>query len=188
MEFPQNFGKICRRIKYLEMENTFIRDFPSALTSLLDLRHLQLSNKKTCMSFTAIEIPGAGWPQHAAGRYFERESSWDFYGSKRHAYQDEKERFHLRNSLWTFPTNFSNFVGLVKLETADVGLADFPEALGQLRSIKILDVSKNNLSILKIPQDIETISSLTHLLSAFNMIAELPENLYTLQSLHTLDV
>ena len=39
-----------------------------------------------------------------------------------------------------------------------------------------------------LPLDIETMSSLTHLLAAFNMIAELPENLYQLKSLQTLDV
>ena len=59
------------------MENMFIGDFPSALTSLLDLRHLQLSNKKTSLADPSIP---------AAGGYFERESYWDFFGNKRHAY------------------------------------------------------------------------------------------------------
>jgi hypothetical protein len=143
--------------------------------------------------------------------YFERESSWDFLGSKRYSslHNEDKDRLLHRNSLWTFPPSFSNFVGLVKLEAIGVGLADLPEALGKLKSLKILDISKNNLSwipksfidlsnlefcnfsknsILMLPLDLETMSNLTHLLAASNMIAELPENLYLLKSLQTLDV
>eukprot|EP00092_Neocalanus_flemingeri_P025717 GFUD01027881.1.p1 GENE.GFUD01027881.1~~GFUD01027881.1.p1 ORF type:complete len:709 (+),score=176.51 GFUD01027881.1:57-2183(+) len=206
MEFPKNVGKTCRRIQYLDMENTFIRDFPSALTTLLDLRHLKLSNKKTSLVESNKSIGGG---------YFERESSWDLFGNKKNnsynqnTLQNEKDRFLHRNSLWTLPPKISNFVGLVKLEAVDVGLADLPEALGQLRSLKILDVSKNNLSwipksfidlsalefcnfsknsILMLPLDIETMPNLTHLLAAFNMVAELPDNIHLLKTLQTLDV
>ena len=202
MEFPENFGAACKRIKYLQMENTFIRDFPSSLTSLLDLRHLELSNKKTSLSETKKSV-GNG--------YFERGSSWDFYGNKRFSslHDEDKDRLLHRNSLWTFPQSFSNYVGLVKLEAIGVGLADLPEELGKLKSLKILDISKNNLSwipksfidlsslefcnfsqnsILMLPLDLETMPKLTHLLAAFNMIAELPENLHLLKSLQTLDV
>jgi len=202
MEFPDHFGLACKRIKYLEMENTFIRNFPSSLTSLLDLRHLKVSNKKNSLSDT-VKSKCTG--------YFERESSWDFFGNKKYSpFKDQdKDRFLHRNSLWTFPASFSNFVGLVKLEAVNVGLADLPEALGKLVHLKILDVSKNNLSwipksfidlsnlefcnfsrnsILMLPLDLETMPNLTHLLAAFNMIAELPENLHQLKSLLTLDV
>ena len=55
-----------------------------------------------------------------------------------------------------------------------------------LSKLEFCNLAQN--SILMLPLDIETMSSLTHLLSAFNMIAELPENLYTLKSLQTLDV
>jgi len=78
-----------------------------------------------------------------------------------------------------------------------------------LRNLKILDVSKNNLSwipksfielsnlefcnfsqnsILMLPLDIETMPRLAHLVAAFNMIAELPEKMDFLECLETLDV
>jgi len=197
MEFPDDFGTACKRIKYLEMENTHIRDFPSTLTSLLDLRHLLLSNKNTTL---ADSVPAV-----RCG-YFESEVSWKYspLGER-----EAKDRLLHRNSLWTFPSSFSQLLGLVKLEAVDVGLADLPEALGKLRNLKILDVSKNNLSwipksfielsnlefcnfsqnsILMLPLDIETMPRLTHLLAGVNMIAELPEKLCSLSSLETLDV
>jgi len=203
MEFPDHFGSTCRRLKYLEMENTYIRHFPSSLTSLLDLRHLLLSNKKTSLADST---------QSSSSGYFERKDSWNLFGNKRYYEGGEKEvkdRLLHRNALWTFPASFSKLVGLVKLEAVDVGLADLPEALGNLRNLKIIDVSKNNLSwipksfvdlpslqicnfsqnnILMLPLDIETMSSLAHLLAANNMIAEVAENLHLLKTLRTLDL
>ena len=35
LNFPESFGNTCRRVRYLEMENTHIRNFPTTLTSLL---------------------------------------------------------------------------------------------------------------------------------------------------------
>jgi len=201
MEFPDSFGKTCKRIKYLDIESTYIRGFPSSLTSLLDLRHLEVSNKKTSLQEVRNKVSRG---------YFEKEGSWDFFGENKHTYKHEgTDRYHQRNSLWTFPDSVSRFVGLVKLEAVDVGLADLPEAVGQLRSLKILDISRNNLSwipksftglsslqfcnisknsILMLPLDIEIMPNLTHLLASFNLIAELPENLTLLKSLQTLDV
>jgi len=203
MEFPDHFGSTCRRLKYLEMENTHIRHFPSSLTSLLDLRHLLLSNKKTSLTDST---------QSSSSGYFERKDSWDFFGKKNYHAVGEKEmkdKLLLRNAIWTFPASFCQLVGLVKLEAVDVGLADLPEALGSLKNLKIIDVSKNNLSwipksfvdlsslefcnfsqnsILMLPLDIETMPRLTHLLAANNMIAELAENLHLLKTLQTLDL
>jgi len=201
MEFPDHFGSSCRRIKYLEMENTHIRNFPIPLASLLDLRHLLLSNKKNSL----VDIKSSG--------SFLWEGSWDFFGNKKYSSEEKerqsKDRLLHRNSLWTFPPRFSNLVGLVKLEAVDVGLADLPEALGKLRNLKILDVAKNNLSwipksfvelsslefcnfsqnsILMLPLDFETMPRLAHLLAANNMIAEVSENLHLLKSLRTLDL
>ena len=35
LNFPESFGNTCRRVRYLEMENTHVRNFPTTLTSLL---------------------------------------------------------------------------------------------------------------------------------------------------------
>ena len=120
MAFSEGFGNTCRRVRYLEMENTFIRgNFPPALTSLLDLRHLKLSNKKITMEQV-------------------RSSS-----NKRIYFDSEKRNSECpvkRNTLFSLPETFGNLIGLTKLEMVDVELDFLPESFGQLRSLKILEM------------------------------------------------
>ena len=47
LNFPESFGNTCRRVRYLEMENSHIRNFPTALTSLLGRRSI-CENNDTC--------------------------------------------------------------------------------------------------------------------------------------------
>ena len=50
-----------------------------------------------------------------------------------------------RNTLVSLPATFGNLIGLSKLEIIDVNLEDLPESVGGLRSLNILDVSRNQL-------------------------------------------
>ena len=91
----------------------------------------------------------------------------------------------------------------------DVELVDLPESFGQLRSLKILDVSRNhiywiprsftclsNLEFCNIARnriavldlDLEKMEKLQHLIACFNQITEIPESLYKMKSLGTLDL
>ena len=189
MAFSEGFGNTCRRVRYLEMENTFIRgNFPPALTSLLDLRHLKLSNKKITMEQV-------------------RSSS-----NKRIYFDSEKRNSECpvkRNTLFSLPETFGNLIGLTKLEMVDVELDFLPESFGQLRSLKILDVSQNiifwlprtfislsNLEFCNISRnritildlDFEKMRKLNHLIACFNQISEIPESLSRLHCLETLDL
>jgi len=185
--FPQSFGNTCRRIRFLEIENTFIRNFPTALTSLLDLRHLKVSNKKITMEqvrFSNKEI------------YFDSEKKNNECSSK-------------RNTLFSLPETFVNLIGLAKLEMIDVKLRDLPESFGQLKSLKILDVSRNHLywiprtfvslsnlefcnisknEITILDLDFDKMKKLQHFIACFNKITEIPESLCKMKSLETLDL
>ena len=203
MEFPEDFGSKCKRIKVLELENTYIRIFPEPLASLLDLKHLLLSNKSTNISSTT----------HLTGDYFKRDGLWlphiESHGRQAYQFKVNRDQFLMKNSLWTLPTCVSSLAGLVKLEAVDVGLTDLPDSIGALKNLKILDISQNNLSwipssfinlknlifcnlskngILRLPLDLETMKNLSHLFVSFNMLAELPEDLHLLKGLQTLDV
>ena len=43
--FPANLGSLCRRLKYIQLNNTGLKGLPAPLLGLKDLRHLKLSNE-----------------------------------------------------------------------------------------------------------------------------------------------
>ena len=49
LNFPESFGNTCRRVRYLEMENTHIRNFPATLTSLLGKRSICKTIKRVLL-------------------------------------------------------------------------------------------------------------------------------------------
>ena len=187
LQFPQTFGNTFRRVRYLEIENTFIRNFPTALSTLLDLRHLKVSNKKITME---------------QGRS----------ANKRIYFDSEKKNGKCsfkRNTLCSLPETFVSLIGLSKLEMIDVELRDLPESFGQLRSLKILDISQNHLCWLPrtftslsnlefcnissnqftlLDLQFEKMDKLCHLIACFNQITEIPCSLCRMKSLETLDL
>ena len=59
LNFPESFGNTCRRVRYLEMENTHIRNFPRALTSLLGKRSICITMRRTILVkiFVLFSLP-----------------------------------------------------------------------------------------------------------------------------------
>ena len=187
LQFPPTFGNTFRRVRYLEIENTSIRNFPTALSTLLDLRHLKVSNTKITME---------------QGRS----------ANKRIYFDSEKKNGECsfkRNTLCSLPETFVNLIGLSKLEMIDVELRYLPETFGLLKSLKILDVSKNDLR--RLPRSLISLSNLEfcnisrnqltlldlqfekmeklcHLIACFNQITEISESLWRMKSLETLDL
>ena len=190
LQFPDRFGRVCRRLKYVEMQNIGMTSLPAPLVNLLDLRHLVLANQ---------EEKSQHLLKSSCVRYFEdgEKSCNNIVKSTR------------KNHIWSLPDTIVNLVGLVKLDLRGVGLVHLPDHLAGLRSLQILDVSHNNLrwlpdsiaqlaklellnlshnSVIMLPLDVVKLDQLAHLLAAFNTITEVPEQLAQLTSLETLDL
>ena len=191
LQFPDRFGRVCRRLKYVEMQNIGMTSLPAPLVNLLDLRHLTLANKEEKSQHLQ--------KSSCVPRYFEggEKSCNNIVKSTR------------KNHIWSLPDTIVNLVGLVKLNLRGVGLVHLPDHLAGLRSLQILDVSHNNLcwlpdsiaqvaklellnlshnSLIMLPLDVVKLDQLAHLLAAFNAITEVPEQLAQLTSLETLDL
>lgn len=94
LDLPADFGFVCRRIKYLELENTSMNVFPESLAFLLDLRHLKLSN------LDSEQVKTKSKPRF---KYFDRTETIQTTGQN-------------RNFLWSVPDCIVNLRGLCKLE------------------------------------------------------------------------
>merc|ERR1719233_1257185 len=113
------------------------------------------------------------------------------------------------NNLACLPIQFSNLVGLVKLQAVGVNLSELPDSFHLLVSLEILDISSNcimwlpttfsllpklkfvnmsNNNICFFPLNLEKLSSLEHVLASSNRICELPEKLGFSDKLVTLDM
>lgn len=195
-KLPAQLGQNCRWLKYLAIQSMALREMPLPLTGLLNLRHLDLSNRALAgRASTTVK-----------SSYFHTEQSCQ---SDRKVEDIEKDhRYMWKNTLWRIPAEIANLKSLVKLEAANVQLDSLPDSLGCLKSLKILELSLNNLyeipnsfvelnnlyycnissnRMVTLPLDLELMSGLTHLLLASNKLHELPHQLHMLVRLETLD-
>ena len=187
---------LCKRHSIVSNPPLLCRELPLPLTGLLNMRHLDLSNRALAgRAATTVK-----------SSYFHTEQSCR---SDRKVEDIEKDhRYMWRNNLWRIPAEIANLQSLVKLEAANVQLDSLPDSLGCLKSLKILDLSLNNLyeipnsfvelnnlyycnissnRMVTLPLDLELMSGLTHLLLASNRLHELPHQLHLLVRLETLD-
>ena len=189
---PINFGFVCRRMKYLEMENIFMDKFPESLAFLLDLRHLIISNK----SSSHIE-------------QFRSRNKYQYFDIPEKSSNRLMRDKSMRNCLSTLPDCFINLVGVVKLEMRGCSLENLPDNFGSMKNLTILDISDNNLSwlpssfpqlsnlqflnvsknkLFMLPVDFEKLVNLRYLLLSSNKIVELPSKMQTMRNMLTLDL
>jgi len=190
LDLPADFGFVCRRIKYLELENTSMNLFPEMLAFLLDLRHLKLSN------LAADQVINKTKPRF---KYFDRTEQSETRGQN-------------KNMLWSLPECIVNLRGLCKLEIRDASVSFLPDNFGDLKNLTILDISGNNLKwlpetlvnltnlrfldmsrnyLVMLPVGVERMTTLQHLLASRNSMIEIQDglgHLTTNGSLETLDL
>jgi len=186
LDLPADFGFVCRRIKYLELENTSMNVFPESLAFLLDLRHLKLSN------LDSEQVKTKSKPRF---KYFDRTETIQTTGQN-------------RNLLWSVPDCIVNLRGLCKLEIRDASLSFLPDNFGDLKNLIILDISSNNLKwlpeslvnltnlrfldmsrnlLVMLPLGVERMSSLQHLMASRNSMIEIQDGLGKLTTNGTLE-
>jgi len=164
LDINNEFGKICRRLKYLDMSNLSMNTMPSTLCELLDLRHLTLSNTKhlpnmnrlsslptqLCNLIGLVKLQAVGV------------------------------------NLTELPDSFHLLTNLEILDISSNSIIWLPSSIHLLSKLRFLNISNNN--IFSLPLDFEKLASLRHLFASQNRIAELPEKLGENDKLITLDM
>jgi Leucine-rich repeat (LRR) protein len=170
IDVRDNFGRKCRRLKWLDLRNCGLRTLPEGLTSLLDLHTLQLDNRLEDNVESPQQYHNSLWslPLHLT----------------RLVGLVELEANNV--NLTDLPENLGLLRNLRHLSVADNQLTWLPSTFIKLGNLQYCNIANNSLFML--PHDIENMTSLTHLLVSHNQISEIPAELKSLARLETLDL
>ena len=104
--------------------------------------------------------------------------------------QEEKDLSCIKEIKWwgkeKIPENIGNLTSLKSLDLSNTQISALPESIGNLTSLQSLYLSNTQISAL--PESIENLTSLQSLYLSFTQISELPESIGNLTSLQSLDL
>ena len=172
LDLHYEFGKFCRRLKFLELSNLSMNNMPSSLCKLLDLRHLTLSNHKHDSIKMIPLLPCL--------------NRLPFLPSDVSRLAGLVKLQAVGVHLTELPESLHLLSNLEILDISNNSIIWLPSSLSLLPKLKFIDISNNNICML--PLDFEALPNLQHILASYNRISELPENLGLDGKLVTLDV
>ena len=163
---PEEFAQLNLKILAIDLDTT-LKEIPDVIWKLKSLEVLRLDGR-----FTSISPKIAALTQLKKLEITEPNS-----------YRIHKSAApHMHRTV-----NDDNFLGSGKhFLGIESRLEKLPEAIGQLKNLTILNLSRNKL--ISLPESIGLLTKLTHLDASYNIIKDIPSSIYNLKQLQVLNL